>query len=261
MSGQRQSLGQRTIISRTVFASLSLHMIAITSILGPLTSCGRNNRGRLQSGDETKPLLVVMGGFSTCALAEQHDDWESPLGMRLARHTFQMIAGLQTERSIEFDVIFSCFTKLSELRYTESTDNYAKLHVSQPTGEVVKHVALEITRHPKTFIIGHSYGGWLAMRAVIGGPNKGHIKSLFTVDPISQKYCRLESPVGWGNCTVAPPDIGEPQQRSIDQSTDLWMNYWEDQTFYLHSGAMPHATKNIQLSETHSTIDDAPEIC
>lgn len=231
------------------------------TIMALTTSCGQNNRSQLKSEGPTKPLLIVMGGFSTCGEHREHGKRETPLGMELRGYEAALRREIESDRGIVFDVILSCYTKLAELRFVHSFDNYKKLHTEVTYGTFIDHLHQQIALHPNTFVIGHSYGGWLAMKttASYGGPDE-HIKTLYSIDPISRKTCLLENPVSWGNCTIAPPDIKDDQRNMIQQVTEHWSNYWQNKTFYLHSSKIDQADVNVKVNASHTEIDNSDQV-
>ncbi len=109
-----------------------------------------------------------------------------------------------------------------------------------------------------TFVIGHSYGGWLAMYM---GENLrlGHsIDGIFTVDPISPECDPSGFIFGAAACHQAPTDL---DNKAIQKSTNLWMNYYQDQDAWLHASSIPEAQNvHFQYRGQHTQIDIDPRL-
>jgi hypothetical protein len=98
--------------------------------------------------------------------------------------------------------------------------------------------------------IGHSHGGWVVMSML--SELSQDFGQLYTLDPISKVDCNLISPFG---CQSAPPDIREDDRLQIAQSTTVWHNYYQHQTFYLHSSLIDEADGNYLRNVEHTEID------
>lgn len=233
----------------------------VTLIASCLVSCGRRHEAELKGQPAERPLIVGLGGYNTCMTGTQHGSWEAPLGMTLHLRTENLRRTLQANYGIEVDVILSCFTRFTELRFVESTDNYAKLNTNQQINDFIRLLHQKIDKHSKVYIMSHSYGGWLGMRTVAEYQgSRTHIKSLYSVDPISRPHCQIENPFAWGGCRLSPPDIDDKARQLIGESTGRWFNFWQNQTFYLHSAEISQADNNMRLAREHTDINDADEV-
>ena len=77
---------------------------------------------------------------------------------------------------------------------------------------------------------------------------KGHQGrvSLISLDPISPLTCSFDNP--WG-CMSIPGDLSEEQWNLLADQTDPWNNFYQTQTWYLHSGVIEQADQNHHLAE------------
>lgn len=239
-------------------------LLTLNLTLGALlfNSCGAGStKSHLKDSGESKPFLIVMSGFNTCDVSPEHGNWHSPMGTIFRKYADNIAQSTRESSGREFDIFLSCFTTMGELRYAESFDGFKKLHTEQKSDDVRDHLHAIISDRPNTFIIGHSYGGWLAMKtALIRHQSHEHIRSLVTIDPISRRNCRLELPGNWGDCTTSPRDFSDKDLAVIRDRTGRWNNYWEDRTVVLHSTEIELADENVKIDLGHAYIDDAPEI-
>jgi len=102
-------------------------------------------------------------------------------------------------------------------------------------------------------MIGHSHGGWLAIKNTLALANEVSVDALFSSDPISRVYCRPPAITG---CTGFPQDITKDNQEEVKGTTGYWLNAWQSQTFYLHSGPSGSADDNMKISAGHTAMDN-----
>jgi hypothetical protein len=109
-------------------------------------------------------------------------------------------------------------------------------------------------RNQHVVVIGHSHGGWTAGKLIealaVAGETEPVVDLLVTLDPISYAACQAEQiraalgiahvgGISLGPCTRAPADLHAPV---IARLSERWLNYYQDQCAYLHSGPMPSAS-------------------
>jgi hypothetical protein len=229
------------------------------------TSCGKKSSSKLSSNDDVlnKPLLIVMSGFGSCVKTRFHGEWESPVEMPMTVEAIKISREIYDEFGVESDIFVSCYTKLSELRYATSDDNFMKLNTNQNPEDVARLVRKRSESTPNTFIIGHSYGGWTSMKTFLASSSKSSlptVKAYYSLDPISRKLCRLENPLSWGQCTGAPKDLTDNELISIRAQTDIWVNVWQDRTSFLHSAPIDHAHINTYYPVQHWDVNGLDEV-
>ena len=113
-------------------------------------------------------------------------------------------------------------------------------------------IAQRTTADTAVFLIGHSHGGWLAMKATAGLTN---VWGLFSIEPISADECdvrdylmnRSKRPIPRrqvivAGCRQAPSDVSVA---AIQRATPNWFNYHLDEREFrgdLHSSSIYGAT-------------------
>jgi len=135
--------------------------------------------------------------------------------------------------------------------------NFSKNFSEVEPTEIVDLISDEVpatqTTNTRVHVIGHSYGGWLAIKMaakIIASGNE--IDSLVTIDPISRDDCTYTN---WTNCFGAPIDLRDETLAMIQNKTGYWANYYQNTTYYLHSGRIKFADRNEQLDASHYDID------
>lgn len=237
---------------------MKTHYLALVCIL-VTASCGnrKESRSSLSETIATPKLLVVaMSGFGTCKASTQHQGEWGPLGHGMFNYVFDVMGHIENTTGHAPDMMASCFTKSSELITSWSTENWA-LH--QPTDEsYLASIQQKMEEYTHVYVVGHSYGGWLAMKLVEGwqgAPER--IKTLHTIDPISKKLCFFDTP---SDCISAPKDIDAAAREHIRDYSGVWVNPWQDRTFFLHSSIIPEADVNPRYNVLHWDIDTKREI-
>jgi hypothetical protein len=224
-----------------------------------VSACGQQNTKSSLDGSSNpkKPLIIAMAGFSTCRSDENfHNGMHGPMGGRIFRKVEELADAIQLKSGVAPVTLASCFTTESKLLASSSTEPTT---VSSPTDdEYISSIHKIMEQYSDVFIIGHSYGGWLAMKLVEtynGQPNK--IKSLYSIDPISKKLCFFNNPE---YCISAPKDILAAGRQHINDMTNLWVNPWQKKTFFLHSSIIPQADENPQYEVEHYDLDTSESV-
>ncbi|MDA9189589.1 hypothetical protein N9O57_01275 [bacterium] len=98
-------------------------------------------------------------------------------------------------------------------------------------------------------VIGHSHGTNLGINYL---KNVTHLSSntyLFTIDPISQKYCKFRNVLASRlkglvplseNCRRFPPEFDIHFQSKVITNTSSWVNYFQKDCAFLSSGPAAH---------------------
>lgn len=203
-----------------------------------------------------KPLIIGMSGFATCRTSDQHDGEWGPLGHAMFARVLDLRDQIRTTSGYEPDVMASCFTADKELITSSSPGNW-ELHYPEDD-EYIEHLHHKMSEYTDVFVIGHSYGGWLAMKLVEswqGAPEL--IKTLHTIDPISKRLCFFDKP---SDCLSAPKDITVAGRKHIRENSGAWINPWQQKTFFLHSSIIPQADANPLFDLNHWDLDTHDEI-
>ena len=207
-------------------------------------------------------LLVLIGGHNSCLPGPQSQDMAKPF--------FAMRRALW-RRGVSTSFLISCYGNLSYEAYTQRSHDLNR--TVQIDNEGLVRLVVEEARQTTTkrvAIVGHSYGGWLALNAALALPADIKLVSLTTIDPISQKSCvkhtlgvRAVSTILGDDanpgCQRFPDDIG-PQDRQRLAASTAWRNYFQKRTALLRSGPVRDAASNILVDASHSDICLEPAI-
>lgn len=234
-------------------------ILAVLGLLLFVQACGtsENDSSLSQSDANLKStfmkstFMVVIGGNRSCKPNDR--DEPSPLFMDMAPRTMSAIKRLQAAGQVA-DAMVSCFVGSNKILLSR---NFSRNFSTVDPEEFVDLISQEIPstqdKNTKLHIIGHSYGGWLAINVAAKVIELGsEIDSLVTIDPISRADCTYTN---WSNCFGAPVDVPIETMANVRQKSKSWVNYFQTQTYYLHSGRIPFAHRNEQLESSHYDID------
>ncbi len=240
------------------FSNLNKHLFS-----GPmlamflLAGCGASHQfsSIRNTGPAPKPLLVALSGRSTCDDSGVEGVPAGPAGNKLYKKA--LIAAVKMEQvfGVRPSIITTCYTGNSELMESASASQWV---VTTPTeDEFYLDTQAQMAEATHVYVIGHSYGGWLAMKLVGDHSNfdsssdSNTVKALFTIDPISKTLCTFSTPRG---CFSAPGDLTTLDRNRIKNTTEIWVNPWQDATLYLHSSSISEADRNPKFDLAHNTI-------
>lgn len=208
-----------------------------------------------------RPLLVAMAGRSTCDDSGVEGAPAGPAGSKVYKKALIAAVKLEQVFGVKPSIITTCFTGNSELMESASASQWV---VTTPTDdEFFADAQAQMTEATHVFVIGHSYGGWLAMKLVDAhssldsSRDTDSVKALFTIDPISKNLCSFTSPRG---CFSAPEDFDTAARGRIKDTTGIWVNPWQDTTVYLHSSAITQADRNPKFDLAHNSIPESEVI-
>lgn len=207
-------------------------------------------------------LLVLIGGHSSCA--------PGPLGQVMVKPFFAMRRDLlNSGHTTSF--LLSCYGPLSYQAYTQRSHDLG--HTRTVDNDTVIDLVIAEARQTskkQVAIIGHSYGGWLALQIALALPTDLKLLSLTTIDPISQKVCRRHNlgirtvSAALGDdveaaCQRFPDDVDQMQRARLAEGA-LWRNYFQKQTTLLRSGPVSEAQTNTLVDQSHGRICLNPPI-
>lgn len=216
-----------------------------------VVGCGANpSASRLMDVQSDSVFLAVFGGNASCK--PDQNGQRSPLGMDMYRPFVALSDRLTTDNGWHLSWILTCHNSDASVHYVTSDDPEAMR--TMPIPEVAPFVESFTTANSPghVFIGGHSYGGWLALKVALALPDDLNIEGLFSIDAISRKNCTFANPA---ECTQAPTDITRDQRRTLSDRTAHWINFFENQTFYLHSSPISEADENLKVATSHTGID------
>lgn len=218
----------------------------------------------IAQASKTAPLVVVTGGYDSCVGDRQGG--VSPFGSNFTAEGVRMVNELNdyysspavdwrgmSDKGIRW--LFTCYTKSSDLYYQGSNDDSVKQ--SWDLGTIVDRIEnLSEGYNRPIFVIGHSHGGWLAMR-LMELVRKPIISGfLATIDPISLIECNagvyadalVMIGTGWpgsawdriASCRRAPGDftVADIQRVKNNLGANPWKHYYQTHFVPLHSGVI-----------------------
>lgn len=202
-------------------------------------------------GNQLPTLYVVFGGNGTCITQIQSSRFR---GLWENRFFFSFEVEIVDAGRVnaQSEILFFCFENLSDKMYFYSSKEPDKSMRPIDQSEVGQIVRARIPNYNYTNILGHSYGGWRALKLaseVAGTSAPGKI-SLVTVDPISKTLCT--QPVSPA-CRQAPQDITLEEGQLLSKRV-RWLNYYQIAQVGLGSGPIPYAQGNTEVSATHFGI-------
>jgi len=195
-------------------------------------------------------LLVVFGGWGSCR--------PGPYGQQM------FVPAMELGKTA---YLISCFGKYRRIAhyYTSAEPRALRAgYVDELTAAVSEAAAA--AGAAQITIIGHSHGGWLAMQVAHRLPPALHIQKLVTIDPISAIKCPPSRLVNWyykrfsglpddHDCREPPSDVTAAMRRDLDRKTGVWANYYQRETFHLHSGEISEATLNKKMDFSGSEAE------
>ena len=242
MRGLRLSLSKLVCMSAIAFQGC-----------GPAASPS-NLSGILQDA-QPKWAALVFGGNASCH--PFGNDASSPYGLSMYTQFDEVARDLQSQYAAEVDYFITCHTRIGRIFYVSSA---APKIVSEVAPERLAEKVTEFTQAygvRRIHAVGHSHGGWWALKLALQLSDQIHFDRLVTIDPISRVTCRPPNITG---CLGAPHDISEAEYQKIAASVGKWSNYYQSRTPYLHSSAIPSASENIELPVDHLKIDNSAEV-
>lgn len=228
-----------------------LHFVGLWCVFLAFSCGGARHSGLNDSATvrEPLPLFVVSGGNASCVYGLNPFD----------AHIFEQFRKIENELGMKLPVVESCFeTTGSQLLFASPGSVGAVFSSDQSAFFDFVNSEIDRLKTNRVFLIGFSYGGWLAMQTVRRVPADVLIVHLETIDPISPVTCKIVDYVngvlgefGRGTensgCTTAPPDL-EPYYAFIEDRTDSWRNSFQADSTYLHSSVIPQAEANYKYN-------------
>lgn len=218
-----------------------------------LIGCGQTPSQLASVKQPEHVLLAIMGGNTSCSTDD--DGNSSPQWMGMTAPFNNLRKKLEESGQYTVSYFLSCHNSDAAVHYAAS-DDPTSIHDTDFTGTKEKIDQLyESTGAQRLIVAGHSYGGWLAM--MLGASFSERLSALITIDPISRVTCSFMTPAG---CLQAPTDISHSKRLDIKGNADVWINFWQDRTFYLHSSTMNEADFNYQEQAEHTDIDSHDDV-
>lgn len=193
--------------------------------------------------------MALMGGRGSCGQDAQGN--QSPFAMSNYPQFRSMIDSL-ISRGTVVNFLVSCYQGSNVIKQitSDAPASIVSGDIETTKRKVASMVAALLPA--QTFLMGHSYGGWLAMKTALALGQGAAVAGLFTIDPISPVTCTFTRPEG---CTAAPSDVTGAQRDLLAAQTGNWTNFYQTSTFYLHSSVINQADENQHIDAEHTAID------
>lgn len=208
---------------------------------------------------QTPPTLyVIISGNATCHPVYYQDRFPGLIKSFLYSGFIsnRIDTGLVRETD---NIIFACYELMSPSMQFYDVRNQPKMTAIDHS-QLDAIVLPQMKGYARTVVIGHSYGGWRAMKLVSSPQFQAYSNgntSLVTVDPISKVNC--QGPFD-RDCRMAPSDFTHEELSNL-HTTSRWLNAVQDLGIVIGSDAMPAAHANLTLSGVnHFTISTDPRL-
>ena len=216
------------------------------------------------------PVLVFLGGFTSC---------KDPLqGFRSIDQTraaklLEIMRGVVVKKGQTNPLwLLACqFNNQESFIYKISTS--PKVIRQSGLSELAKSLSslAATVQAPEVYLIGHSYGGWAAMKLAQSLVPNVKIRALVGIDPISGKTCKPEQFIDSilkrpaTGCTEAPSDITSSDRISLASRIQIWLNLYQLESRLLHSGVIANAENSLRKYPgrgllAHGDIFDDPAL-
>lgn len=211
----------------------------------------------IQQNNAGSNLFVVLGGNGSCTASTISKVIPGLIEARIFKSFVDSIvtSGFVSQTD---QVIFGCYEWMSDqMNFYElrGEQRMQPLHETQLDALVLSRA--QSVR--KIIIIGHSYGGWRAMK-LASSPyllNNTRVPMiLVTFDPISKVLCQRIRETG---CREAPADLSPPELYQLNTRT-RWLNTYQEQGLLLGSGPIGAAHFNIKANSDHLDIQTNQEV-
>jgi pimeloyl-ACP methyl ester carboxylesterase len=207
-------------------------------------------------------VLIFSGGRGSCGSDEAEGGFLTT--GNYIRPAFDRYLEVIKSRRSKVSSFITCFEK-SDTKMALADDADPQIARSIVFEDLFTELQKKVSaiENPSVYLVGHSYGGWLAMQLASSLDKKANIRLLATIDPISRVTCGTDNFTKWGidglfsgnwfaeeieGCDSYPKDISAANRSAIKKRTVNWVNYFQTSYRILHSSAIPEAHENIERS-------------
>ncbi len=211
----------------------------------------------------SEPLYVLISGYHSCNTPIAND----PLVLSTSNNSaYSILRDAVLKAGHPFEYVEACVNGEIEpvqqdlmLRMSSSakaaSDNPIEEVAFQPPfrdaivslSKYVDDVAQQ-TKSDRIYVVGHSYGGWLAMKLALKLREGLSFLELITLDPISPLDCTPESFISSEDnrgCKEAPSDVASDERKNIRNRAGHWLHFYQSQFYILHSGPYAEASNTV----------------
>ncbi len=240
-------------------------------VFAALSGCADETQSSEASGvvvTTASPVIVTLGGFTSCAAGRsaatpaETDRWDRSvrLSERFSRGDQRWVRG--------------CFDRASRLYFVSSQAptvvQSTTLAELTPFFDAV--AALTEGRQHPLYVMGHSYGGWLAMYLAWYLPTNTDIALLYAVDPITPAHCSASSylwavanpfnaSAALAGCQRAPADFTLADRSYLREHVRAggWRHFYQRNFVPLRSsaytdGVTPHRSYDLSPMLTRTGV-------
>ena len=239
----------------TLIAAIALVVITLVS-LGESKALAHGRTGPIIKAP-LQPVVLMFGGFASCPTGRH-----TPKTMHLYKVAKDVVADIDQLHSRPAHYLLACYGRSNSVFRFYSSLHGSRLfrsHRLQDMESALQQIASKAGSNNAFYIIGHSYGGWTAMKMAAALPKSAKVRRLITLDPISRRECSpirfvnafLRAHLRGGNtepgCTRAPRDL-MALGKVIRAKTQEWHNYYQKTFAHLHSDVIKAAHRNFKVS-------------
>jgi len=208
--------------------------------------------GYNQKNSTAVSTLVFSGGWNSCNPDAKRTD--------VYRRAVKLLES-RASIGLFYNVVATCYKVNPDKIYVYSSKTSGKV-ASSGRNELYRELKA-ITRNSASqsiSLVGHSYGGWLAMKAAINLSSQVTVDGLATLDPISQEDCSIKKAISspyrlfvaiYKGCVRAPDDIN---YGLIALQVKWWDQFYQSNSRLLHSSNISEAHSNHHLDYSYNRV-------
>lgn len=192
-------------------------------------------------------VIAVMAGYNSCKNATRGGPRAASIPM--ANAYARTLKNLQAKvPDLQVITLYSCLNDDSppdaQAEYALSTSpNVDRLG---NTRDIRAELEAIYKTHPEAavYLVGHSYGAWMAMYLTQTFAGKPNFKGLFTIDPIGPECGFAGVIFGGTDCHRAPVGL---ENKNIKTRARVWLNFFQQDDSWLTSSKIREADENHQI--------------
>ena len=227
------------------------HALFLVSIAQPVFAvAGEIND---DEADIPRNVIILNQGYDSCKPELSRENPFFKIQLIRLKSILSQKNGVQKSK-----IIHSCFGRSEQFQLDYWVDDEVGKNSASTVDSFVELVQKEIS-HAATrqvVVVGHSHGGWLAMKMISGLDRRVQVDHLVTIDPISYQLCQpavltnsiLGSVFGRKKVDVSCTSVTDEMKlmtNDVRGKVNFWQQHYETTTAYLHSEPIPEADENF----------------